>query len=530
MKRCPECRRDYYDDTLLYCLDDGNALLEGPASMDEPATAILSEPGAVATGFHAGEAKTKVFRNTRSNVPTENSNSIAVLPFVNISADEENEHFCDGLAEELLNALSRIEDLKVAARTSAFSFKNKNMNVSEIGQKLDVRNILEGSVRKAGNCLRISVQLVDAAAGFHIWSGRYDREMQDIFDVQDEIALAVVDALKLKLFGNEKAAVLKRGTQNQEAYEFYLKGRYHWNKRTAESIQNAINHFKSATDLDPNYALAFAGLADCYAVLSQYSGAPTSETIPPAKAYAERVIAIDDQLAEPHAALGLVNDQLWQWADSEREYKRAIDLSPNYATAYHWYSLLLRKLGRFEEAASMMKRAHEIEPLSSVININISDIYQIQNDDNASIENSLKLIELDPNFPLAYDYLGRSYLKQGRNAEAIANLEKAVELSARVSNILKDLGYGYGVTGKEAEAILIVKELEERYARKDANGRWVAAVYTGLGDKDKAFEWLEKDFLTRNGDLAYIRWEIPYESLRDDPRFKDLLKRMGLPE
>ncbi len=529
MKRCPECRRDYYDDTLLYCLDDGNALLEGPASTDEPATAILSEPGAVATGFLAGEARTEVFRNA-SGVRSENSNSIAVLPFVNMSADEENEHFCDGLAEELLNALSRIEDLKVAARTSAFSFKKKDTNVAEIAEKLGVRNILEGSVRKAGSRLRISVQLVDAAAGFRIWSERYDRELKDIFDVQDEIALAVVDALKLKLFGNEKAAVLKRGTQNQEAYEFYLKGRYYWNRRTPENIINAIKQFRSATNLDPNYALAFAGLADCYAVSSQYSGAPASETLPQAKVYAERVIALDDQLAEPHAALGLVFDLSWQWTKAEREYKRAIELGPNYAAAYHWYSLLLREFGRFDESAWMLKRAHDIDPLSSVINVNISEIYQIQNDHNASIENSLKLIELDPSFSLAYDYLGRSYLKQGRCAEAVANLEKAVELSSRVSYTLKDLGYGYAVTGKQSEAIVIAEELEQRYARNDAAGRYVAAVYTGLGDKDKAFDWLEKDFQTRSGGLAYIRWEIPYESLRDDPRFAGLLKRMGLPE
>ncbi|MBA3770015.1 MAG: tetratricopeptide repeat protein [Blastocatellia bacterium] len=389
---------------------------------------------------------------------------------------------------------------------------------------------MEGSVRKSGDHVRITVQLIDAADGYHLWSERYDREMRDIFDVQDEIALAVVHALKLKLFGNEKTALLKRGTQDQEAYELYLKGRYHWNKRTAENIQNAINHFKSAVDLDPNYALAFAGLADCFAILSQWSGTPTSETIPQAKAYAERVIALDDQLAEPHAALGLVFDQSWQWVKAEREYKQAIDLNPDYATAYHWYSLLLRKLGRFDESALMMKRAHEIDPLSNVINVNISEIYQIQNDHNASIENSLKLIELDPNFLPAYDYLGRSYLKQGRNAEAIASLEKAVELSERGSYVLKQLAYGYAITGKRTEAAVIVQELEARYARNDANGRWVGAVYAGLGDKDKAFEWLEKDFQSRNGDLAYIRWEIPYESLRDDPRYKDLLKRMGLPE
>ena len=263
--------------------------------------------------------------------------------------------------------------------------------------------------------------------------------------------------------------------------------------------------------------------------MNEYAGVPTRETAPQAKAYAERAIAIDDQLGEPHAALGSVNEQLWQWERAEREYKRAIQLSPNYATAYHWYSIFLKGLGRFDEAALMIKRAQEIDPLSSVISINLSRMYQLQNDHNASIENTRKLIELDPNFALAYDYLGLSYLKQGRNGEAIASLEKAVAMSNRASVALMDLGYAYAVTGKRAEATAIAKELEEMYAKKETSGRNVAAVYAGLGEKDKAFEWLEKDFQTRD-DLLVIKWQIPYESLHDDPRYKDLRKKMNLPE
>ncbi|MEO7658265.1 MAG: tetratricopeptide repeat protein, partial [Pyrinomonadaceae bacterium] len=290
-----------------------------------------------------------------------------------------------------------------------------------------------------------------------------------------------------------------------------------------------IEQFKAATDRDPNYALAYVGLADCYAILPEYAGTPINETAPQAKAYAERAIAIDGQLAEPHASLGAVNQYLWRWTESEREFKRAIELNPNYATAYHWYCNLLEDLGRFDEAAVMIKRAQEIDPLSSIISMNVSIMYQLQSDHNASIENSLKLIDLDPSFSGAYRILGLSYLKQGRNAEAIASFEKAVELSNRAGVALMDLGYGYGVAGKHPEAIAIVKELKEKYARKEANGRHVAAVFAGLGDKDNAFEWLEKDFQTK-GDLTTIRWAISYEPLRDDPRFKDLLKRMNLPE
>ncbi len=327
----------------------------------------------------------------------------------------------------------------------------------------------------------------------------------------------------------DEAKVTKASTANPEAYQAYLKGRYYWNRRTAENIKKAIEQFKAATDRDPNYALAYAGLADCYVILNDYAGVPTSETTPQAKAHAERAIAIDDQLAEPHASLGSINEYLWKWTEAEREFKRAIELNPNYATAYHWYGNFLRDIGRFDEAALMIRRAHEIDPLSSVISQNVSVIYQLQNDHNASIENSLKLIELDPSFSMAYQSLGVSYLKQGRNAEAISALEKSVDLSDRAGVKLADLGYAYGVTGKRTEAIAIVKELEEKYAKKEANPQNIVAVYAGLGDKDKAFEWLEKSFQTK-GDLTYIRWAIPYESLRDDPRFKDLLKRMGLPE
>ena len=222
--------------------------------------------------------------------------------------------------------------------------------------------------------------------------------------------------------------------------------------------------------------------------------------------------------------------QLWQWAEAEKEYKRAIEINPSYATAYHWYSNLLKHIGRNDESATMIRRAHEIDPLSSVISVNVSIMYQLQNNHDASIENSLKIIELDPNFEPAYEYMALSYLKLGRNGEAIAAMEKAAELANRASVVLGGLGNVYAATGKRAEAVAVIRELENKYARKEALGQHVAAVYVGLGERDKAFEWLEKDFQVRNGKLAEIRWNIRFEPLRDDPRFKDLLKRMGLPQ
>ena len=460
---------------------------------------------------------------------TKQISSIAVMPFVNESGNADVEYLSDGMTETLISSLSQLPNLNVKPRSSVFRYKGKETNPQTIGKELDVQAILNGRVVQRGQELSLFVELIDVALDKVVWSQQYNRKQSDLVSLQSEIAKDVSTKLKLKLSGVEEAKVTKTSTANPEAYQSYLKGRYYWNRRTAENLRKAIEQLKGATDRDPNYALAYVGLADCYALLNQYAGTPLSESLPQAREYAERAISLDNQLAEPHATLALVNELLWQWTEAEREFKRAIELNPNYATAYHWYSDLLRILGRFDEAAFMAKRAHEIDPLSSVISVNLSETYQNQNDSNASIENSLKVIELDPNYPSAHRALGESYLKQGRNAEAIASLEKAVELSNRDAVTLMYLGYGYGVVGKRVEANAIVKELEEKYASKASVGRYVAAVYAGLGEKDKAFEWLEKDFQTK-GDLADSRWQIPFESLRDDPRFKDLLKRMGLPE
>ncbi len=566
MKRCPECRRDYYDDTLLYCLDDGNALLEGPATLgaDEPATAILrgSElPSESPTKPQINTTnETAILPSGITNVPkrgfdkrllaalvllaiivlggffgykylspTKQIESIAVMPFVNESGNADVEYLSDGMTETLIKSLSNLPNLNVKPRSSVFRYKGKDTNLQTIGKELNVQAILNGRVVQRGDQLTLSLELVDVQKDSVIWTEQYNRKQSDLVSLQSEIAKDVSTKLQTKLSGTDETKITKTGTVDAEAYQAYLKGRYYWNRRTAENLKKAIEQFKSATDRDPNYALALVGLADCYALLPQYAGTPASESLPQARSYAERAITLDDQLAEPHASLGNVAKISWQWEEAEREFKRAIQLNPNYATSYHWYAELLKEFGRFDEAALMIKRAKELDPLSGIIGINISEMYQIQNDHQASIENSLKLIELDPNFPLAYDYLGLSYLKLGRNAEAIANIEKAVELSKRDGNILPDLGYAYAVTGKRSDAIAIAKELEGNYARKESNGLNVAEVYLGLGDKDKAFEWLEKEVQKREN-VADIRFYSAFESLRDDPRFKDLLKKMNLPE
>jgi eukaryotic-like serine/threonine-protein kinase len=461
--------------------------------------------------------------------PTNQIESIAVMPFVNESGNPDVEYLSDGMTETLIKSLSQLPNLNVKPRSSVFRYKGKETDLQTIARELNVQAILNGRVVQRGDQLTLSLELVDVSKDKVIWTESYNRKQSDLVSLQSEIARDVSTNLKAKLSGADEQKVTKSSTSEPEAYQAYLKGRYYWNRRTAENLKKAIEQFKIATDRDPNYALAYAGLADCYILLNQYAGTPLSETIPQAKLYAERAIAIDDQLAEPHSSLGSVYEMSWQWTEAEREYKRAIELNPNYATAYHWYSNFLKNLDRYDEAALMIQRAHDIDPLSSAISVNLSRMYQFQNDHNASIENSLKIIELDPKFPGAYQSLGLSYLKQGRNAEAIASFEKAVELSNRAGETLMYLGYGYGVTGKRTEAIAILKESEEKYSRKETNARYVAGVYAGLGEKDKAFEWLEKDFQSK-GEVSNIRWAIPFESLRDDPRYKDLLKRMNLPE
>jgi serine/threonine protein kinase/tetratricopeptide (TPR) repeat protein len=456
--------------------------------------------------------------------------SIAVMPFVNESGNAEVEYLSDGMTETLIKSLSQLPNLAVKSRSAVFYYKGKETSPKKIGEELGVQAVLLGRVVQRGEDLKLNLELVNTKTQDVIWSEQYARKPSDLVSLQSEIARDVSTKLKAKLSGVDEAKVTNTSTANPEAYQAYLKGRYYWNRRTAENLKKAIEQFKIATDRDPNYALAYAGLADCYAVLHEYAGAPTSETAPQAKAYAERALALDAQLAEPHATLGTVNENLWHWGDAEKEFKRAIEQNPNYPTAYHWYSIFLKDLGRNDEAASTIKRAQQLDPLSSVIAVNISRLYQLQNNHAASIENSLKIIELDPSFGPAYEYLALSYLKQGKNADAIAAMEKAAELNNRSGIVLGDLGYVYAATEKKAEAIAVIKELEAKYERKEAIGQFIAAVYIGLGEKDKVFAWLEKDFEARNGKLGEVRWQVQFETLRDDPRFKDLLKRMGLPE
>ncbi|MBX3292034.1 MAG: tetratricopeptide repeat protein [Acidobacteria bacterium] len=580
MKRCPECRRDYYDDTLLYCLDDGNALLEGPASGravgDEPATAILSVPPAVTGGLtqptDETDVKTAIFQPPTtvggSDSPEKRSfsarraakpliaaavavvvlvggffgyryfnsadggqiNSIAVMPFVNESKNEDVEYLSDGMTETLIKSLSNLKEMDVRPRSAVFRYKGKDTDLITIGKELKVQAILNGRVAQRGEQLLLSLELVDVAKNRVIWTEQYQRRQAELVLLQTEIAKDVSAKLSPRISGAEEENVTKQATADPAAYQAYLRGRYFWNKRTGDNINKAIEQYRAAVDRDPNYAMAYVGLAEAYSILADYASNAPADSLKRAEEFAKRALAIDRQMAEPHATLGNLYYNKWQWAESEAAYKRAIELNPNYATGYHWYSVLLLALGRPDEAANMIMRAQELDPLSLIINQNVAQIYRLKGDHEAVIELSRKINELDPNFPGGYFVVAWSYLKLGRNDEAIAAFQRSAELNGRLSNSISELGAAYAIAGRTKEARELITELEGRYARREAYGEHVGTIYAALGEKDKAFEWIEKDVAARIGALTEFRWVPRSEPLRDDPRFKDLLKRMGLPE
>jgi len=454
--------------------------------------------------------------------------SIAVLPLHNPTGDPNAEYLSDGISEALINSLSELQQLRVVARGIAFRYKGKEVDPQAVGRDLNVRAVLMGRVHQVGDALNIQVDLVDATTGAQLWGQEYESKVSDVLAVKQTIAREVTEKLRLRLSGEEKQRLVRRDTTNEEAYQFYLRGRYYWNRRTAGGLKKALEEFQQAVDKDPTYALAYTGLADCYAIQTEYAGTPLRETLPKARAAALRALEIDNSLGEAHTSLGLINMHSWQFAEAEKEYKRGIELNPNYPTAHHWYSNYLQGVARFDESMAEIKRAQLLDPLSPVISGNVVIRYSLRGDYNSVIEGSKKIIELDPNYPRVHTDLGWAYLKQGREQEAISELQKAVDLSGRASFELAYLGSGYAALGKRAEARSVLKELEEKYARQESGGMYLAAVYGGLGEKDQAFAWLEKDFQARSSLLYYSTGYPIFESLWGDPRYTDLLRRMGL--
>jgi len=562
MKRCPECRRDYYDDSLSYCLDDGTALLEGPSSAGDPATVILeAEPPTL-----LGDSERQSLSAHRAAQPqealtpkhrvlqfvallcvgilivggffgyryfawanTREIRSIAVLPFQNRNSDADTEYLSDGLAESLIYRLSQIPDLKVSPRSSVFRYKGLDPDAEKVGDELGVDAVMSGRLVQRGENLTISVDLVDVRNKRTLWGEQFERKISDLLATQREIASAITEKLQLKLSGSDTKGVTKQYTSSNEAYQLYLKGCFYWNKRTTESLAKSVELLTAATEKDPNFALAYAGLADSYVVASTYTGERATETMPKAKLYAMKAIELDPTLAEPHAALGLAkwaND--WDQAGAETEFRRAIELNPNYPTAHQWYSRHLRSIGRTDEGLEEIQKAVGLDPLSLIFINNVAEVYIDQGKLDAAYNECQRIIELDPNFWAVYQTLVWVYVKQGKYDEALVAAPKGVELSNRSNSSLAEIGYVYGKLGRTNDAQAVIRELEERYAAKTADGTDIAEVYVGLGDKDRAFEWLEKAFGYRSFRLATLRVSPLLDPLHDDPRWKDLTQRVGV--
>ncbi|MGA2865703.1 MAG: adenylate/guanylate cyclase domain-containing protein [Verrucomicrobiota bacterium] len=456
------------------------------------------------------------------------SKSVAVLPFVNLSSDKENEYLSDGITEDLCTALTQVKGLRVPARTSCFFFKGKTEDIQKIGQQLHVATVLEGSVRKAGNKLRINAQLINIADGFHLWATNYDRDMSDLLALQSEIAQQVVAALRVQLLPGETQQLEKRPTVNPEAHRLYLLGRFFWNQRSGDGLKKGLNYLEQALAQDPDYALAYAGLADCYVVLPDCTAAPAKEAVPKARAAALKALELDNTLGEAHAALALAKECEWDWTAAEAEFRRAIELSPNYATAHHWYSILLHTTGRFEEARREILRAQELDPLSPIINVNVGLVPYYNRRYDEAIAECHKVLELNPNFLSAHEWLGFAYVMKGMFTEAIGEFQISRTLGGGRPFGLGGLGYAYAVSGRTGEARQVLDELL-RFLQQGYEAQVdVALVYHGLGEREQTFHWLEQAFKERNIFLPYVKSDPPWQNLRSEPRFIALLKQMGL--
>jgi adenylate cyclase len=473
--------------------------------------------------------------NRKTSTPSRQPNrgherSIAVLPFVNLSSDRENEFLSDGISEDLLSAFSRIEGLRVAARTSCFAFKGRNEDIRKIGQALGVETVLEGSLRKAGAKLRITAQLVNVADGFSLWSDRFDREMQDVFAIQDDITRAIMAALRLRLSGSGDRPIVKSQTTNAEAYEFYLKGRFFWNQRGI-GLKKALHYFELALIEDPEYALAMSGLSDAYSLLSWYGYPSPAEATPRAIAAANRAVQLDPGLAEAHVSLGFCQFcHRWDWAGAEREFRRAIELNPRSTRARYWLGWLCSCAGRHEEAIELCRQAVELEPFSAIDRTFLGWMNYHAGKYGEAEQLLRKGIELDGDERLvsAVWLLGKVYVAAGKRDMALRELGRAVENSHGSAWTRCVLGHAWGVFGEPAKAKEILADLQDSDKRGYVRAFGVAMIYLGLGDRDQALAWLEKGCDDRDVWALMLKADPIYADLRTDPRFVALLTMVGL--
>jgi serine/threonine protein kinase/tetratricopeptide (TPR) repeat protein len=462
---------------------------------------------------------------------TEAIDSIAVLPMDNLSGDPAEEYFADGMTDALISNLAKIGALRVISRTSIMMYKDTDKSLPEIAQELKVDAVVEGSVLRAGAGVRITAQLIEAATDRHLWAESYERDLRDVLALQSEVTQAIVREIKLKLTPQEQVRLVSTRSVNPEAYEAFLKGCYFWDKHSEDGLRKSIKYFEEAIEKDPTYANAYSGLAQSYIGL----GSPGIEVLPPreimpkARAAAMQALKLDDLLAEAHTALGcvkLIYD--WDWAGAEREFERAIQLNPSCALAHFYYSVYFTMMGRHEEAIAATKRALELDPLSLSINVVLGNQFYHARQYDQAIEHHLNMLEMNPNNWHARWSLGMAYAQKGMFKEAIAELEKAVTLSERNAFVLATLGYAYGLAGRRGDAIKILDEVTKQSKQRYVAPFAIAQIHIGLCDKEQAFQWLEKAYQERSATMAWLGVDSILDSLRSDPRFTELLKKMGL--
>jgi len=465
-----------------------------------------------------------------SRQPASVERSVAVLPFTNLSPNRQNEYFSDGMTEELITALGKVEGLRVAARASSFAFKGKPLDVGEVSRKLNVGAVLDGSVRRSGRRLRVTAELVRASDGARLWADRYDRELRDVFQVQDELARAIVGALRvpLRLSGRPDTALVRTATADPAAHDLYLQGRFQWNQRTYEALRRAASYFERAAARDPAYAEAYAGLADAYVILPQYGPVPPRDAFAKAERAAERALALDSTLAEAHTSLAAVRMYAYDWRGAEAEFRRAIALNPNYATAHHWYSAYLGGAGRLDEALAEIEQAQVLDPLSRIISANVGGRLALHRRYDDALRQLRAALELDPNFAAAHEWLCWVYIMKRTPREATGPCERAAALTGGNPG-LGPLAYAYAASGERARATTLLRQLEARSRREYVSPWAIAIAHLGLGDTAGAFEWLDRGVVARDPNLTGGLSAPFWDPLRADPRFVRLRERMGLP-
>ncbi len=564
MKRCPECRRDYYDDSLLYCLDDGSALVEGPAATsrfaaiaaDGPATAIIPGREPAETAQTPAQSKERVHHSSKRNSliaggvgllvltalgveiffysrqsDPNQIDTIAVMPFVNESGNADVEYLSDGMTETLINSLSQLPKLNVKARSYVFHYKGKEVSPRTIGSELNVQAILNGRLVQRGDNLTLYLSLVDAMTGDQIWGEQYDRKMGDLLSLQSETARDVSRKLGARLSGADERKLVKSYTANPEAYQLYLRGRFHTLQVTRYELQKAIPFFQRAIEIDPNYALAYAGLADAYRGLPLAGEMNPVEYFPKAKSAAQTALEIDDQLAEAHAVLGwIVYWYDWDWAAAEKHCRLAVQLDPNSSEAHVAYAHVLSSAGRHSEAIAAARRAREIEPLNVRENTLEAQFLIHAGRPDEALDRLDKVLELDPSYWFAFQFLASAYIDMGLYAEAIDAGRKGMAYYPANTRNASFTAYALARSGKESEARDILSEM-----LKPEEGRFVppyniAIVFNGLNDREQAIAWLQRGMERRDPRMTFLRSEPKWNNLRSDPRFQELIRKVGFPQ